>query len=293
MNGFSKLLTGAAIGALMIGSANAADILGNGSLKDDAPAGGGGVVNWSGFYIGGALGYSNTNHDLSVQEYFKDFCYNADDVATEGFDAWLVDRDHTVAKHNKEHIHPSNDPTNDRFRTSCEKRVGDPDGDGPKTTESGDATVGGQSREVLGLDGLSSSGLTGDVRIGYDRAMGRWVGGVFASYGFGNQSTSLRAATLDIDAIEKGDSWSAGARLGYIVAPRTLVYALAAYTETDYSFSGVKMLEGSFVGGSKDVTFAGITVGGGIEFALAANIFFGLEGTHTFYGEETIADSYN
>jgi outer membrane immunogenic protein len=83
----------------------------------------------------------------------------------------------------------------------------------------------------------------------------------------------------DFTVIEKGDEWSIGARAGLLVNDRTLAYILAAYTQTEYSF------------GDTDITFDGVTVGGGVEFALTQNVFLGVEGTHTFYGEELLGDT--
>jgi outer membrane immunogenic protein len=149
------------------------------------------------------------------------------------------------------------------------------------------SAVEGDSREVAGLDGVSSSGLIGDVRVGYDQQMGRFVVGAFGTYGFNDMSTSISGGGINVNLAEKGEEWSVGARAGLLVNERTLAYILAAYTESDYSFSGINA-----TGDAKEVTFSGVTVGGGVEFALTQNVFLGVEGTHTFYGEETIADNY-
>jgi opacity protein-like surface antigen len=339
---------------LLSSSAFAADVFsGDKSLKDDSNYAGASVVNWTGFYVGGSLGYGNANHNMGLQEYFKDYC--TDDVQDETFDGFSnSDRRKTLANRKKAAAGDSNyglnslyDPLDDTVVADgtsgsnpgedkqgqfiaepltpaswakCEDvqrglnsnrgagdlgsatvlhgtpgyNAGDPGSNrGSASTGGGLSNVSGDSREVIGLDGINSSGLVGDARLGFDLARGRFLFGVFASYGFSDMSTSVRAATLDINAIEKGDEWSIGGRVGYIVAPRTLAYVLAAYTETDYSFSGIKMLDGKFTGGAKEVSFSGVTVGGGVEFAVTQNIFFGIEGTHTFYGKENIADGYN
>lgn len=69
-----------------------------------------------------------------------------------------------------------------------------------------------------------------------------------------------------------------------------MAYVLAAYTEADYEFAFI-----GADGGSKDVTFGGVTIGGGIEHALTNTIFVGAEGTYTrFEGEELLGDlAYN
>jgi outer membrane immunogenic protein len=286
-------LAALAVALLSSGAAYGADVFGRGeSLKDGnvfTPK----AVNWTGFYIGGSLGYGNANHNLSVHDYFKDFCQDATVAANPDYDPFENDTSHTLDNHNREHLGEgdANDVTHPRYRPSCDQRVGwAGEGEGAPNvgTDTGDVTVSGQSREIASVDGINSSGLVGDGRVGFDLQRGRFVGGIFASYGFNDMSTDVSFGGTTIKAIEKGDEWSIGARAGLLVNERTLAYILAAYTETEYSFAGI----GSN-GGNKDVTFSGVTVGGGVEFALTQNVFLGVEGTHTFYGEETIADFYS
>jgi opacity protein-like surface antigen len=89
--------------------------------------------------------------------------------------------------------------------------------------------------------------------------------------------------------LERGDDWSVGVRAGKLLSERTLLYILAAYTQTEYEASG------TFNGDafSQTTTFDGITVGGGIEHALTHNVFLGIEGTHTFYNGEDIFNHYD
>lgn len=147
--------------------------------------------------------------------------------------------------------------------------------------------VPGESVELFNLNGLDSSGFTGGGQVGFDVQRGRFVGGIFGSYDFSGAETTISGDGLpEIALIEQGDSWSVGARAGLLVNPRTLVYVLAAYTQTEFTFAGI-----GTEGADKDVTFNGVTAGAGVEFALTNNIFMGIEGTHTFYGSETLADS--
>src|SRR5688572_17927074 len=86
MKTISTLVAGVAFGALVATGALASDLNGR-SLKDGgrdefaAP----GVVNWSGVYIGGSVGYGNANHELSLHDYFKDYCAEKGDTSV-GFD---------------------------------------------------------------------------------------------------------------------------------------------------------------------------------------------------------------
>jgi opacity protein-like surface antigen len=275
-----------AMGALSAG--HAADIYNpaGGSLKDGAgafaqPA----TLNWSGVYVGGSVGYGNANHNLSLHDYFKDFCYDGDPVKLNPFEdsnhgapatAWTLD--------NKLAYFEGRGATG----TSCETL--DIDGERTRFNAGDYATVSGDSRQIAHLDGVNSHGIVGDVRLGYDQQLGaRLLVGLYGAYGFSGMETEASIAGLGTASIEKGDEWSIGARAGVLVNPRTLAYILAAYTETDYEFG----ISGGGNSATKDVTFSGVTVGGGVEFALTSNVFLGIEGTHTFYGEETLLDIYS
>lgn len=142
---------------------------------------------------------------------------------------------------------------------------------------------------LLSLDGLSSAGFVGGGRIGFDYARWRFLVGAFGSYNFSNQETELGVLTGfggPTFTAEKQGEWDAGVRLGYIVAPKTLAYVLAAYTQTSYEVNGPK-------GKIADQDFSGVKVGGGVEFAVAQNVFLGVEYAHTFYQDEDWLDDKN
>lgn len=259
MTSIKASVLGGLAAILLSSSAYASDIYGSAKDGPATAASSGGVVSWTGFYIGGSLGYGNANHDLTVERYNGAYCFD---------------------KYGPGSAVQPEDPT-DKYNGGDERNV--PAGG----CDSDEALVDPSSKDIANLDGLNSSGLVGDARIGFDIARGRFLFGVFGSYGFNNMETTGSVGDFAGFKLEKDEEWSVGARAGVIVAPRTLAYILAAYTETTYNASG-------FVGpvsGSKDVDFQGVTVGGGVEFALTQNIFLGVEGTHTFYGEETLIDS--
>ncbi len=299
-----KATTIAAMTATLLSSgAYASDL--NGSLKDGGSADSPSVVNWSGFYIGGSVGYGNSNHNLSVHDYFKDYCDGADDE-TVGFEGGSSVAD-TLENINKD-VAASDHPDWKKLalkRSDCATRTGhvQPTGDAnipndyPISTSTGDVTIAGDSREVASLDGVNAHGVVGDVRLGYDQAFGRFLVGVWGSYGLNAmEATAVNniAGFLPNAQLEKQDEWAIGARAGLIVAPRTLAYILAGYANTSYDFSGVETI--STPAGkafSKETDFNGVVVGGGVEFALTSNVYVGLEYQHTFYGEEAIFDVYN
>ncbi len=273
-----------ALGAALVASpAMASDIFGNGSTKD-APAGvsTSSPVTWTGLYIGGGIGYGNANHNLTVQDYFKDYCDGRGDT-TVGFEGG-DDVEDTLANLNK-----GKASTEDYFRTSCEtykKTEGNP----PVAKPTGDVTIPGDSRNIAELDGLNSHGIVGDARIGFDIARGRFLFGIFGSYGLNAMETDGSIAGVGSFSLEKGDEWSIGGRAGIIAGNRTLLYILAAYTATEYDLS---VRGGNGFSYDKTTDFDGVTVGGGIEYALTSNVFLGLEYQHTFYGDEKILDIYD
>jgi outer membrane immunogenic protein len=274
----NRILIASALLAGTISVASAADVYTPDSLKDTFTEDRveGTAVNWSGVYFGGAIGYGNSNHELSVSDYFKDYCdhvrYKQAGIEDSSDNKFLdLSRGLNFSLDDLENCDaPDPAPTNGALL--------------PLGIEPGD------SREVATLNGLNSSGIIGDVRAGADFAQGRFLFGVFGTYGFSQmEADGSGFGAFESFTLDKGDEWSIGGRLGYLVSPSTLLYALAAYTQTDYEFAGV--FDGDPF--SKDTTFDGVTVGGGIEFAVSSNVFLGIEGTHTFYGEETIFDNYN
>lgn len=255
-------VSAAVLATFLAGSPVSAADLGNngGSTPVDYQA----PISWTGFYLGGRIGYGNANHELSLSEYFKSYC--GDVGETHGFE----DGYHDISNRDKYLV----DGT---LVCPADKGGGDHDS----------VVVDGDSREVANLNGLNSSGLTGGAQIGFDKQIGtRFVVGVFGSYDLSAMDTTASLGPIDLTLIEKGDEWSVGARAGFLLHPRVLAYVLAAYTEADWTF-------GDGILGKKEVTFSGVTAGAGLEYAVSENVFVGIEGTHTFYGKETILDAYD
>lgn len=234
--------------------------------------------NFTGFYLGGRIGYGNANHDLTVERYNGGYCYDPAGPGTavpEGFDPTAPE--YGVA---------GNIPA-----LGCPSDVEVPHIDDT-------FAVAPPDKDIANLDGVNSHGIIGGFQAGYDQQVGsRFIIGVFGTYDFSGMETTMTEGVIGIEnpdvslgltSIEKGDEWSVGARAGLLVNPKTLVYILAAYTQTEYDFNGLDSNGDAF---SKATTFDGVSVGGGIEFALTQNVFLGLEYVHTFYGEETVLDT--
>ncbi len=280
-------LAALAVALMSSGATLGADINGRDSLKDmPADFSSPGVVNWTGFYVGVQGG--NANHNLSVNEYFKDYCGDDGQEDQYGFarDFGEFGSPGDVDNRSKYLV--------DNALVCGTKNVGT--AQDPVISKTFDVTpVPGDNREIGSIDGVNSHGFIGGGRIGFDYARGRLLFGAFADYNFSGMETNVNVVGIGAFDLKKEDEWTIGGRIGYIVAPRTLAYVLAGYTQTEYSVGGLDnaVIAPLFTSVKSGATFDGVTVGGGIEFALAANVFFGLEYQHTFYGEETLIDAYN
>src|SRR5690606_21133163 len=136
----------------------------------------------------------------SVQDYFKDYCSQR--LGDEGFDPFGRGRKWTLENKN-ERFNEGDDWTN------CDQVT---------TLGGGYETVTGDSREIASLDGLNSTGVVGDFRLGYDQQMGRFLFGLFGTYGLSNMDADGTNALFgDSFTLERGDDWSAGARAGILV----------------------------------------------------------------------------
>src|SRR5882757_4016428 len=87
------------------------------------------------------------------------------------------------------------------------------------------------------------SGWFGTVGIGYDWQFGgRWVAGIFGDGQFGSIKGTLQDPLAGVTGTLKlEDSWAAGVRLGYLVAPNVLSYVNGGYSGA--RFSGVTLLD--------------------------------------------------
>jgi outer membrane immunogenic protein len=119
------------------------------------------------------------------------------------------------------------------------------------------------------------SGWFGTVGLGYDwQFNGPWVAGVFADGQFGSIRGTLQDPFAGVTGtIKLEDSWAAGVRLGYLVAPNVLSYVNGGYSGSHWS--GVTLLDtfsGVPVGGhTNSFNRNGWFIGGGVENSL--NIF--------------------
>jgi outer membrane immunogenic protein len=139
------------------------------------------------------------------------------------------------------------------------------------------------------------SGWFGTVGLGYDwQFSNTWVFGLFADGQFGSIRGTLQDPTFPaVTGTEKlQDSWAAGVRLGWLVAPNVLSYVNGGYSGAHSS--GVTFLDtfSGFPAGFHTNSFNqnGWFIGGGVENSL--NIF-GITWPGLFMKTEYRAAFYN
>jgi opacity protein-like surface antigen len=294
---------------LVPGVASAADIYGGvegGGYKDNPGAYSRPAINWTGVYVGGQIGYGNSNHNLSVEQqvFVNDGCTGAD----------------ADANGNCKNSLPVSNDTKGEIEF-CESPDGTPSrATAPGTCASADQTIrklapgqkictgGGSVNPNNGLcvepvqlvsaeklasvfiDGLNSSGVFGGGTIGADVQRGNVVVGVFADYNVSDARTEIGFNDVGLNVIEDGDSWVVAGRIGVLFGEekRALLYGLAGYGQQDISYA--------FLGDNgfrKDVSHSGLVLGAGGEYALTQNVFIGIEYQHFFGSEEKIASFDN
>jgi outer membrane immunogenic protein len=117
-------------------------------------------------------------------------------------------------------------------------------------------------------------GWFGTVGAGYDWQFNHtWVAGIFADGQFGSLKGSINDNFFGLTGDEKlRDTWAAGVRLGWLVAPNVLSYVNAGFTQSFWSGSSLQSTQGSaFITSTPSFTRNGWFVGGGVENNL--NIF--------------------
>ncbi|WP_027553619.1 outer membrane protein [Bradyrhizobium sp. Cp5.3] len=118
------------------------------------------------------------------------------------------------------------------------------------------------------------SGWFGTVGLGYDwQFSGTWVAGVFADGQFGSIRATVQDPFAQITANQKlEDSWAAGVRLGWLVAPNVLSYVNGGYSGAHFGSANFTTLTGADAGiHVNGFNRNGWFIGGGVENSL--NIF--------------------
>jgi outer membrane immunogenic protein len=150
---------------------------------------------------------------------------------------------------------------------------------------------------------LGGSGWFGTVGAGYDwQFNSSWVAGIFGDGQFGDIRGSLTDAFNGVEGREKlRDSWAAGVRLGYLVAPNVLSYVNAGYSGSQWSSASLSSLGpagGPVIATTPSFNRNGWFVGGGVEnnlniFGIAApGWFMKTEYRSAFYDRITLPETF-
>jgi outer membrane immunogenic protein len=122
---------------------------------------------------------------------------------------------------------------------------------------------------------MGGDGWFGTVGAGYDwQFNSAWVFGLLADGQFGSLRGSLNDNRAGLTGTEKlRDTWAAGARLGYLVAPNVYSYVNAGYTGSQWSGASLAPTIGGpvIIATTPSFTRSGWFIGGGVENSL--NIF--------------------
>jgi outer membrane immunogenic protein len=142
---------------------------------------------------------------------------------------------------------------------------------------------------VFSFDGVGGEGILGTVIVGWDWQVGpTTVFGLFVDYDFSNIDTSLSAGGGQFNAsVDHNNSWSIGARFGWLSNPATLWYATAGYTEAQFDTSAT--LAALTLSG--DDRFSGYFVGAGVDTRLWDNWFLRLEYRFSQFDSETFVSA--
>ena len=147
----------------------------------------------------------------------------------------------------------------------------------------------------LHVGGLGGGDISGTVTAGYDRQIApRWLIGTFADYDWMGQDFSVRLAGIGDDGsghasghlMSLDNSWTAGARTGYLLANDVLAYGLLGFTRAE--MNDVRVDTGRKQFGIRYPFFDGVTIGGGFEKLLTDHISLKAEYRFTDLQESTI-----
>jgi len=116
---------------------------------------------------------------------------------------------------------------------------------------------------------------------GYDFRRGNTVFGIDANIDDANTKECVAAGT-ERACIKAGRDLSLGGRIGYVVAPKALIYAKAAYTNVRIgaTYTDSRIPANNFSGHDER---DGYRIGGGVEYAVTANAFVKAEYRYSDY----------
>jgi outer membrane immunogenic protein len=170
--------------------------------------------------------------------------------------------------------------------------------DGPPNPDSDTTFSGPRAGIILGYDRMqpgqvpnssidssnSADGLTYGGDVGYDARSGNWV---FGAEGEVTGSTSKvtnnpsAAGALGYGRVKAGRDLYAGARIGYVVAPRTMIYAKGGYTNQRLDL----VASNGTTETGQHFNLDGWRAGAGVEQSLGGKAYAKVEYRYSNYGQ--------
>lgn len=143
--------------------------------------------------------------------------------------------------------------------------------------------------------GIVGANVAGTASVGYDFEVGsNWIVGPVAYYDFNAYDETVRVSTAGLsaaaDILSVENSWMIGIRGGYKLSPDSVVYAVAGYTEAEFSDIAVTATDGVNTLSAKLglPTFAGYTLGGGFEKQFGSNLALSAEYRYSNYDRKSV-----
>lgn len=141
------------------------------------------------------------------------------------------------------------------------------------------------------LDGLGGGSFGGTLLAGYDVMVAPHVlAGVFASYDWSNAEFQVSASALGTDVsaefLSLDESWTIGARMGWLLANDALIYGLAGYSRV--GLNDTTLSAGPISVTLNFPTLDGIAIGGGFEKLISPNMTLRAEYRYTMLDDVTV-----
>lgn len=142
------------------------------------------------------------------------------------------------------------------------------------------------TRDFGGRGSFSSGSTASDLSIGgevgFDVESGRLAFGGYAGVDLGENDEPFPDRRV---TFETGRSFTAGARVGYVLSPTVLLYAKGGYSNArlrpEFTAGASTAQQAAFAGFERDRS--GFHVGGGAEFAVAQSFYGRLDYAHHKY----------
>lgn len=132
--------------------------------------------------------------------------------------------------------------------------------------------------DPINIDGLSASGLAGEIAFGWGGKSGKTVYAIEVFADFADAEFEASISGLGSLTLEPDYSYGASVKVGWAPSSSTAIYAKGTILQTKFELdiSGI---------GDDDETLTGYGLGIGIETKVGKSTSVGLEWTHVWYDE--------